>query len=127
MSYTVAEYICPEHGKFNALVQRTGSCDPPDEHPCPALIAVVNMLDDGEAVDMVCDEPSPWTISGPLGRVKRGEVTQGKVSKAELPTWTDTEALGAGMSLREWKKNRAKVWKDHRYKTNVKDSRKGMA
>lgn len=121
MTFTVAEYICPEHGRFEALVERDSRGEAPSFMECP------EPADDGDADYGTCAIMAPWTISAPLGRVKLGEVTQGKVTKSEVPTWTDTEPLGDGMPLQEWKKRRAKVWKDHRYKQNVKDGRKGMA
>jgi hypothetical protein len=70
---------------------------------------------------------SPWTISAPLGRVKMGEATQGGVANAEKASWTDTRELGEGMPYNEWKKKRAKTWRDYRYTQNKKDDRKGMA
>lgn len=106
MTYTVrirgaggnrmADYMCPEHGIFDALVAR----DPmPDDQPCPT-----------------CGATSPWSIGAPLYKPQRGAVSQGKVQKSERATWTDTSDLGDGMPLGEWKKKRAKVWEAERHK-----------
>ena len=98
MSFTVAEFICPVHGRFEALVERPV----PDLYPC-------TVEDD---IGELCFEICPWTISAPLGRVKVGEVSQGKVTKSERETWLDTEPLASGMSVTEWKSRRAKMWAD---------------
>jgi hypothetical protein len=116
VSFIVAEYLCPEHGRFDELVERQENGEAPDAVQCPCPIN-----------DATCGLSSSWTISAPLGRVKIGEVTQGKVRKAEVPTWTDTEPLANGMSVSDWKKKRAKTWRDHRYRQNRRDGFKGMA
>ena len=102
MSFACAEYVCPIHGKFELIVERPV----PDSIRCPKLQYFTV-----EWAEAPCDQQSPWTISAPLGRVKVGEVAQGKVTRAELPTWMDTEPLASGMSSAEWKRKRAEMWR----------------
>ena len=101
----VCDYRCPTCGDFEAMIERPA----PDELECQ------------------CGEIAYWTPSPVLGRVKLASATQGKVSKAEKASWTNTEALGEGQPFSEWRKERDKVWRDKRYRQNKRDDRKGMA
>jgi hypothetical protein len=94
-----AEYLCPVHGRFEAMVRRTEAGDPPDARPCP-----------------VCLQPAAWVISAPPGRVRATEVVRGKGDPAPTPLALDTRALGEGMPLSEWKARRNTMWRDHDYK-----------
>jgi len=96
------EYCCPKHGRFDCLVDTPA----PDAVDCPE-----------------CEMPSPWVISAPYGRLKRGEVTQGRVAEPEHPGQMDTRPLADGMPLNEWKKQREKVRRDQ---TLAKLKREGM-
>lgn len=53
------------------------------------------------AVRTQCGLVSPWRISGPLGRVRAGDVVRGK-SDPHLPHQLDTRALADGMPKAEW-------------------------
>jgi len=81
---TVAEYSCPDCGVFDATVERPA----PDEHDCP-----------------ICGATATWVISAPVGRVKRGEVSQGKYEPPPSG-YMDTRALGDGQSLEDWRADR---------------------
>lgn len=101
----VAEYECPDHGRFEATVDRTPAGDAPDEIPCPVL----------EPEGWACERPSPWRISAPISRVKMGDVVTGKDSG---PAHGDrhlmnTRPLADGtMTMTEFKAHRARVHAD---------------
>lgn len=101
----VSEYMCPEHGRFDVTVARDANGDPPTEHPCPGVWGADE-----------CGRASQWVISAPIGRVKLGEVSQGKSAEKPHELALDTRELGEGMPLNEWKKKRAKLWNEQRYK-----------
>ena len=72
----LAEYRCPMHGVFEALVTRDTNGDPPSVMPCPDLIETHHVCGDHCAhppfgpFDEVheyhgCEIASPWTISCP--------------------------------------------------------------
>jgi len=88
-----SEYDCPDHGRFEAQVDRSSI---PDFHPCPD-----------------CSALSPWRISAPLFKPQRGAVAQGKIAESPHQLALDTRPLAEGMPLREWKKRRAAMWRDH--------------
>jgi hypothetical protein len=91
-----AEYHCPEHGVFEATVERDGGGSPAATSPCPA-----------------CDTPAPWTLtSAPPKLTVYGQVRMGKVQKPDHPLSLDTSALGEGMPYYEWKKQREKLKRD---------------
>jgi hypothetical protein len=88
----VVEYLCPEHGRFEAVI-----ADAPDSAFCD------------------CGSLSPLVISAPLTRVKRGEVQRGK-SDPRPPHVLNTEALADGMDQGEWAKREDKKAFDERRK-----------
>lgn len=89
------EYLCPEHGRFEADVSRASS---PDAMGCPVVS---------------CEEVSPWSPSGVVGRVKQGEVVQGKADERPADKYVmDTSVIADGMPLAEFKAKRAKVHRD---------------
>jgi len=90
------EYACPEHGVFDDLVERNHATERAPR-PCPE-----------------CGAASELVISAPLGRVKLGEVTRGKVAEAPNPYALDTQPLAEGMSPSEFKERRRKLWSDKR-------------
>lgn len=92
----VAEFRCPEHGRFGVSVRRA---EIPDEHACPA-----------------CGASAPWTISAPgLKFPIIVDVHRGKSDEKPHPMACDTEALADGMDLSEWKAKRAAAWRSHDY------------
>ena len=91
------EFACSEHGVF--AVDITGDHD---AFPCPE-----------------CSSPSPWQMSAPMTRVKRGEVSRGK-SDQHLPHQLDTRPLADGMPYDEWSKRYDNMDRDIRWKQNKK-------
>lgn len=99
MSLVIHDYLCPDHGTFESIEERPA----PEELPCPE-----------------CQAPSPICMSAVFGSVRVSSISQGKIDKPELATFTSTETIGEGESVREWKKRRVKMWRDHDY-TKRKD------
>lgn len=90
-----ADYECPAHGRFEATLPRVAG-EAPDTTPCP-----------------VCGAPATWCVPSPRGRVKPGEVVQGKVM--EYPPESvclDTRPLADGMPYSEWKAKQDKITRD---------------
>ena len=116
---TMAEYMCPVHGRFDLVVERDANGDPPAEAKCEHWFSKEETEAVGHAwhghPTLFCGEWSPYVISAPMGRVKRGEVTRGKADEKPTPFALDTEALADGMSLKEWKKRRADMWRAKDY------------
>lgn len=96
MSRIVAEYVCPEHGRFDRTLERTVAGDAPDDCPCPD-----------------CGIVSPWTISAPLHRVAV-TAARGGWQKPERKTYLDTRELGEGMDIQEWREKRAAIREEQR-------------
>lgn len=108
------EYLCPEHGRFTAEVSRA---DVPDEMPCRSRLTAIDsvaLYGTPSQEGQHCGLTSPWSPSGITGRVKQGDVVQGKVETNGLPpeACMDTRPLADGMSMREFKARRAKVHAD---------------
>jgi len=94
----LSEFLCTEHGRFDALVSRDA-----ETTTCPT-----------------CGANSSWTPSAPLSRVRLGEVTRGKFEAPQHPGHLDTRALADGMPLNEWKAHRDKLRKE-RLRKHVKE------
>lgn len=108
----LAEYECPEHGVFEATVQRTDAGDPPDEQPCPVLTDPGSDID-----DMPCCRPSPWIMSAPKMAVlsaKTTAVVRGGDMTDRPPWMLDTRPLAEGMSYAEWSKKQDALQRDRR-------------
>lgn len=99
----LADYECPDHGRFEALVSRPA----PDKAPCPARW-------EAGPCSGPCGYESPWRISAPGAvRARRGEVVQGKVDPHPGDHYVmDTRPLADGMPMAEFKARRAKVHRD---------------
>jgi hypothetical protein len=130
-----AEYMCPEHGRFAVDVPRDENGDPPATENCPARAAECRECDGppdhcpecGAVYDAGCEQSCPgrpWhecgrlsqhVISAPgTAKVRRVEAHRGGYQKPEFETWTNTENLGEGQDLDDWKADRAKVWERDR-------------
>lgn len=110
----VCVYTCPEHGEFDAEVQRDENGNSPDVIACPFELGV---RADGFAPTgrmHYCEKPSTWTPSPVAGNVKRWEVVRGGWEKPAKPTYLDTRELGEGQSYDEFKKKRAAIWEEKR-------------
>lgn len=67
------EYMCPEHGRFTAMVSRR---DVPDEGPCPAVIVVpAGVVYPPCDSTETCGLTSPWSPSTVGVGKSSGEVT----------------------------------------------------
>lgn len=121
----VATYTCPEHGGFDAEVQRNENGEAPDVAEC-------QVPDDcwgcggqnctscevccGKCV-APCHRESPWTPSSTVGcRVRRVEVVRGRWEKPERKTYLDTRKLGEGQDIEEFQAERKKIWNDERHR-----------
>ena len=83
------DFTCPEHGDFESL------CDKREGPPVAVLCE--------------CGASSPKvTAYAVRGRMKLGEVSQGKNDTPLPPHIMSTEALGDGMPMSEWKEGRKK-------------------
>lgn len=99
----VAEYLCPEHGRFAAEVDRDEHGNPPDDVIC------------GSHTGIFCGRAAPFVISKTgTARVRGVEVVRGPYQKPERPTWTDTTNIGEGQDLDDWIADRDKVWEADR-------------
>lgn len=112
-----ADYSCPDHGPFEAEVESPA----PDFMPCPAP------NEDTSCGDLTCPdycqprpcgEDSPWIPSAVFGRVRMVEAHRGKADARPGPLAMSTRDLGEGMSMQEWREQRAKVWQEHDHRTN---------
>lgn len=103
-SEIIADYECPEHGRFTVTVARTETGDPPATLPC-------NFFDDE---DCMCCARSPWRPSAPGAvHVKAGEMVRGKGGERPADRYVmNTEKLADGMPLDQWKAERAAVHRD---------------
>jgi hypothetical protein len=109
----LADFTCPEHGRFEALAPSDA-----DSHPCPALLPPWE--DHGPAGDLedggVCQATSPWSPSPVHGRVRTAEVQRGGVDKPASPFYLDTRKLGEGQPYEEFRAERDKLYAERRHK-----------
>ncbi len=111
----VAEYNCPEHGVFEATVQRPA----PDEMRCPVEEQEFSDLPDGLRACML---RSPWCISAPSienDALKVRAVSLGGDMKERPPGMLDTRPLADGMKLTEWKKLQREQQKKRRHQVLI--------
>lgn len=123
-------YTCPEHGEFDAEVERDADGNAPDVIPCPEPVGWSGVADrpagtfgpddpGAPGVPIGIDECaliSTWTPS-PIGcRVRRVEVVRGGWEKPERPTYLNTQKLGEGQDPAEFRAERKKVWAEERRK-----------
>lgn len=92
--WLMLSFTCPEHGEFESLT---------DKREGPAVSELC-----------ACGEPSPVVSSYAVhGRLKLGEVSQGKRHTADIPPWVmNTESLGDGEPTEDWKKRETKRLRD---------------
>lgn len=130
----VACYTCPEHGEFDAEVERDPNGEAPDEILCLAdTECSCGGPPEGDHSKFWCREcagpdgstgvtecylNATWTPSASVGcRVRRIEVTRGKWEPPERKTFLDTRKLGEGQSMDEFQAERKKVWAERRRQT----------
>lgn len=110
-----AVYTCPEHGEFDAEVQREPNGDAPDSIPCPETGAGFENVAAFQVP--TCGLDATWTPSASVGcRVRRVEVVRGGWEKPERKTYLDTRKLGEGQSTDEFQAERKKIWDEQRRK-----------
>ena len=86
------DWRCPEHGLFEAVADNSDV----DAMPCPQ-----------------CSALSSWAPSPVRGRVKAAEFTRGG-SDTPPPRVLDTNELGDGMPIEEWRAKRRAACRDER-------------
>lgn len=96
-----ADYLCPEHGRFDSLEERDATGLPPAERPC-----------------VVCGAPSSKVFPLASYKPQRGAVKQGKEEPRDSKLIMDTRPLADGMPYDEWKAGRDKMFEDIRYRKN---------
>lgn len=115
-----AEYLCPVHGRFALDVPRGEDGDPPAEQRCVhpievRMFSLFGATPEERADRKRCPELAPHVISAPgTAKVRRVEAVRGSYQRPEFETWTNTENLGEGQDLDDWKDDRAKVWERER-------------
>jgi hypothetical protein len=109
----LADFTCPEHGRFEAFA-------PSDAESCPCPELLPPWEDHGPAGDLgdggICQADSPWSPSPVRGRVRTAEVERGGVDKPASPMYLDTRELGEGMPMEEWRAKRDKMYEERRHK-----------
>lgn len=108
----VCVYTCPEHGEFDAVVERDENGEAPDAIECPNAMLY--------GMPIVCAHLATWTPSPIVGRVRRVEVVRGKWERPEHKTYLDTRDLGEGQDPEEFQAKRDKIWDEERHKM-IKD------
>jgi hypothetical protein len=101
----VAEYECPDHGRFEATVQRENG-DPPDTLACPAIVVPDDACCEDHGGEP-CQAVAEWRISAPAQRVwsvPAYAASTGGDMKERPPGMLDTRPLAEGMPYTEWKK-----------------------
>lgn len=118
-STVTADYECPVHGRFTAIVPRDTSGDPPPTMRCEEIDEICHdcaepPCSDCGAVHWQCDEMAPFVMSAPGHvKVRAGEVVRGRSAERPADRYVmDTRPLADGMPLEEFKKRRAAVHRD---------------
>lgn len=110
----MAEYECPEHGRFEQLVQRDENGDPPATAVCEIEVARHEE----------CELVSPHVISAPSIKFwSRDPVPIGYASKSDEkdPRALDTEPLATGkMTKAEWRKWQRDLRIERRHQKRLK-------
>jgi hypothetical protein len=108
-----AVYTCPEHGEFDATLERLDNGDAPDFAECPHEVPAGDVHVEWVPWGL----PGTWTPSAAIGcRVRRVEVVRGGWEKPERKTYLDTRKLGEGQDVGEFQAERKKVWAEQRRK-----------
>ena len=118
----MAEYSCPEHGVFEAIVERDAAGDAPVEMRCPASLFVDSADDCCHDCAGLCDRLSPRIMSAP--KVRKDTVLPTALVKGgdteRRPGMLDTRPLADGMPMKEWKKLQKGITEDRRHKQLIK-------
>ena len=103
-----ADYECPIHGRFEAIVGRDAAGDPPAMQHCEAEAHVNILAEDGGVLPCTtsCGAPSPWRIScAPVHTQFVVSATQGKATPKPHKEAMDTRPLAEGRR-KEWRQER---------------------
>ncbi len=120
----LAEYLCPEHGRFELLVERNEKGDAPDVVPCACtgsilrIAEALGLVKPGDYEEVQCGRPATWTISAPKPKVlsvPATAVTRGGDLKDRPPGMLDTRPLAEGMPMSEWRKVQKKHSEERRH------------
>lgn len=113
-----AEYCCPVHGRFTAVVDRDANGDAPGVAPHHEEVEHY----DGDMRSLVayCDLASPYVISAPRVGVRRVEAVRGNWEKPARKTFLDTRDLGEGQDIDDWRANREAI-RDQQRRDSLKE------
>jgi len=116
----IAEYMCPEHGRFELTVERDGNGDPPATMECLAFNSCDSEMESvaNWPTDKPCGLASPFVISATNGKVDSmpcTAVTRGGDMKDRPPGMLDTRPLAEGMPMSEWRKVQKKHQEERRH------------
>lgn len=113
----MSEYECPDHGRFERLVERDVNGDPPAKVECDIPVA-----DDG--ITEYCELDSERVISAPSIKFwSRDPVPIGYASKSDErdPRALDTTDLATGkLTKAQWKKKQRDMRTERRYQKRLK-------
>jgi hypothetical protein len=121
-----ADYECPTHGRFEALVERDAVGDPPADAECPASVDAEYRVGSSRPIDLgydlLCRHLSPWRISAPA--LKRDSVPCYAAERGgdtdRRPGMLDTRPLAEGMSHKDWKAKQTAARQERRHQTLIK-------
>lgn len=115
----MAEYLCPEHGRFEQLVERDENGNPPAEAKCMEWLPQENPeLVGHDHPTTYCGQWSEYVISAATGKadsMPARAVTRGGDMKDRPPGMLDTRPLAEGMPMSEWKKLQKKQADERRH------------
>lgn len=129
----MAEYICPEHGRFELLVERDEHGDPPAAVACEVPCEHDHFCEDPPCADCcftvyACGREAELVIGA--SKVKfwsRDPVPVGRASKSDEkdPRALDTEPLATGkMTKAEWTKWQKGISRERRHQKHLKSGRR---
>ena len=112
--FALAEYLCPDHGRFEALVERDENNDPPGTAKCPRVVRLVRH-NTSEWFEVPCSHIAEWTISAPSVHTQFVvSATQGKPAPKPHKDVMDTRMLAEGRK-NEFRKQRKKIREERRH------------
>lgn len=95
----ISDYECPDHGRFEALVERLQSGEPPDYVHCS-----------------ICHLECPWRISAPAVHTMFViSADRGRNDPKPHPNAMDTRPLAEGRK-KEWRLARKKLREERRHR-----------
>lgn len=112
----LTHYECPEHGLFEATVQRDESGDPPAEVPCPEEERDQWPDCRGERRVNVCGLTAEWRPTAPAIKPCYGYAAVRGKDEDRPPGMLDTRMLGEGASYKEWRAVQDKARQERRHK-----------